>query len=129
MKVTYSGLKQLTKQETTIVKALVLRYMKKLDRSVPGATLRFHGKLSDVGGRSRNTFTVHLRHGKTSLRVEAEDWDLQRTVHKVMKKLTTAVEHALHQEGQPQQKFHPKKAKRGFGKHIALKLKRLVRFP
>tara|TARA_Y100000310_G_C20072125_1_gene529881 strand:- start:56 stop:448 length:393 start_codon:yes stop_codon:yes gene_type:complete len=127
-KVNYVGVNSLSRTEGGILKKLVMKYLKQLDRSVPKANVRFHVKLYEIGGKLKYSFHARLSVGKDVLSSEAVDWDLRRAVHKVMKKLLTAVEHKLHKEGQKQQKFHPKKAKRGFGKSIKMKLRGLVKF-
>ena len=127
-KVNYVGINSLNRTESGILKKLVMGYLKQLDRSAPKANVRFHVKLHEIGGKLKYSFHARLNLGKDTLSSEAADWDLRRTVHKVMKKLLTAVEHKLHSEGQKQQKFHPRKAKRGFGKTIKMKIKGLVKF-
>jgi len=109
--------------EKDILMAIVSRHSKKLDRALPGANLMFHVKLHEIGGRMKYSLHSRVKVGKEMLAAEAADWDLNRTTHKVMEKLMNSVEHTLHTEGQKQQKFHPKKAKRGFGKNIKLKLR------
>jgi hypothetical protein len=73
-------------------------------------------------------FNTQLNIEKEIFSASSSGWDLRKTIHRIMKKLINAVEHKFHIEGQKQQQFHPKKAKRGFGKSIKLKIKGLVKF-
>ncbi|MBT3262374.1 hypothetical protein HN992_02410 [Candidatus Woesearchaeota archaeon] len=127
-KVNYIGLKSLDATEGEILKTLVLKYLVKLDRSLPNGNVKFHVKLHEIGGKVKYSFHARVKAEKEILGSAADDWDLRRTVHKVMKKLLSSVEHKLKLDGQKQEKFHPKRAKRGFGKSIKMKLKGLVKF-
>jgi len=122
--VVYAGLKLLETRDKDVLNTLVLKHVKKLDRITKNSKIRFHVKMHEIGGRAKYSFHVKINLGKDSLNVEASDWDMRRTVHMAMDKLITAVEHKIHSEGQQQQKFHPKKAKRGFGKNVKLNLRK-----
>lgn len=127
-KIEYVGLNSLEKADSVMLDTIVSRYLDKIDRALPGSKVRFHAKLHDIGGRVKYSFHAKVKAFNDLLRVEATDWDLNRTAHKTMEKLVTAIEHRMHAEGQKQQKFHPKKAKRGFGKQVKLKMRGRVRF-
>jgi hypothetical protein len=60
-------------------------------------------------------------------KADAVDWDMRRTVHKVMQALENELEHKMKKHGQKQERFHPKKAKRGTGTSVKLKLRRRAR--
>ena len=111
-KVNYIGLKSLDATEGEILKTLVLKYLVKLDRSLPNGNVKFHVKLHEIGGKVKYSFHARVKAEKEILGSAADDWDLRRTVHKVMKKLLSSVEHKLKLDGQKQEKFHPKRAKR-----------------
>lgn len=128
MKITYVGLDFLDNTEKELLKKLVSKYSSKFDRKVKNSSLKFHVKLHEVGGNLKYSFHVHLSFGKNAISVEYADWDLKKTGYKVMEKLYTAAEHKFHEEGQKQQKFHPRKGKKGFGKAVTMKLKGLVKF-
>jgi len=111
-----------------IVKKIVIKYMEKLDRILPNANLKFHAKLKKVRGKVMYSFHVMLKIGKEFMSFKADDWDLRRTCHKVMKKVLNAAEKEFKVGGQKQQSFHPSRAKRGFGKYVRMKLKGLVKW-
>ena len=123
-KITYVGLNLLDHNEKDSLMAIVGQHAKKLERIVPKANLMFHVKLHEIGGRMKYSLHSRVKVGKEMITAEASDYDLHRTSHKVMDKLMNGIEHKLHTEGQQQQKFHPKKAKRGYGKQVKLKLRR-----
>ena len=50
-KVNYIGLKSLDATEGEILKTLVLKYLVKLDRSLPNGNVKFHVKLHEIGGK------------------------------------------------------------------------------
>ena len=122
-RVNYVGLDSLEREEKEALNTIVLNHASKLDRILPNLNLRFHVKLYDIGGKVKYSFHARTKIGKETLLAEAADWDMRRTTHMAMEKLLTAVEHKLHVQGQKQQKFHPKKAKRGFGKNVKLKMR------
>lgn len=127
MKINYVGLNLLDRTEAESLKKLVSKYSSKFDNTVQNSSLKLHVKLHEIGGKTKYSFHVHLSFGRKAISVEHSEWDLKKTGHKVMEKLHNAVEHKLHIEGQKQQKFHPKKGKKGFGKSIAMRLKGLVK--
>ena len=121
--VQYIGLKQLGDDAGT-VQTLVERYMEKLDRDFSDYTLLFHSKLHNIGGRVKYSFHVRLEHPQMVAKADAVDWDLRRTVLEVMQALEQEVEHTFKIHGQKQERFHPKKAKRGTDTRVKLKLRR-----
>jgi hypothetical protein len=118
--VRYIGVNSLEVFEREIMKKLVMDYMVKLNRILHNPNARFHVKLLRVNGKMMYSFSVRLKIGKEFMSFNVEDWDMRRTVRKVMTKVLNAVEKELKIKGQKQQKFHPKKAKRGFGKYVKM---------
>jgi ribosome-associated translation inhibitor RaiA len=125
--VRYVGIKALTNTEQEVTKTLVMRHAEKLDRFFTNYACTFHTKLYDIEGRAKYAFRAKVSCPGVVLSSDATDWDLRRTVHKVMQKILQEAEHTFHKQGQKQQQFHPRKAKRGTGKHVKLKLRRRVR--
>jgi hypothetical protein len=125
-KVRYIGINSLEVFDREILKKLIMDYMVKLDRILPNASLKFHVKLLKIKGKILYSFHVRLKIGKEVMGFNVEDWDMRKTVRKVMIKVLNAVEKELKIKGQKQQKFHPKKAKRGFGKYVKM-MKGLVK--
>ena len=121
--VQYIGLKQLG-GDAGVVQTLLERYMEKLDRDFPNHTLLFHSKLHNVGGRVKYSFHARLEHPQMVAKADAADWDLRRTVHKVMQALEQEVEHKFKIHAQKQERFHPKKAKRGTDTRVKLNMLR-----
>jgi len=119
----YLGIKSLNKIDQDKIKNLVLNYMEKIDRYFVNYNFRMHIKVYKVGGKDKYSF-----HGKIDcpdflFAADAVDWDLRRTVHKLMKKILNGLEHEFHKHQQKQQRFHPRKAKRGTDKRVKLKLR------
>ena len=124
--VQYVGLKVLGDDAGT-VQTLVEHYAAKLGRDFPDVELIVHTKLHDIGGRVKYSFHARLDTPRFVAKADAVDWDLKRTVHKVMQALENEVEHKLKIHGQKQEKFHPKRAKRGTDTRIRLKMRRRER--
>lgn len=118
----YVGLKALGDDAMT-VQTLVERYIGKLERDVPNCQLIVHTKLHDVGGRVKYSFHVRVDGPQLIAKADAVDWDVRRTVHKVMQALENELEHKMKKQGQQQEKFHPKKAKRGTDTRVRLALR------
>ncbi len=121
--VQYVGLKKLG-DDASVVQTLVERYMEKLDRDFPNHQMILHTKLHNVGGRVKYSLHVRLEHPQMVAKADAVDWDLRRTVHKVMQALENDIEHIFKIHAQKQERFHPKKAKRGTDTRVKLKLRR-----
>ncbi|MBT4576820.1 hypothetical protein HOM13_01725 [Candidatus Woesearchaeota archaeon] len=128
MAVNYVGLNSLDEIDRERLKKIVSKYGVDIKRLGIKNALKFHVKTHEVGGRVRYNFRTHLSVGKDVLNSEVEGWTIKTNVHSVMRKLLTAAEHKFHVMGQKQQKFHPKKAKDGFGKRVKMKIKGLVKF-
>ena len=124
--VNYKNLNQLGDDAST-VKTLVSRYMEKLERHLPYYDLLIYTKLYKTQGRPKYSFTARVESPDVILKSDASGWDLKTTVHKLMKALENEMEHRFKTSGQHQEKFHPKKAKRGTDTHIALKQKKRTR--
>tara|TARA_Y100000310_G_C20668295_1_gene808840 strand:- start:2171 stop:2614 length:444 start_codon:yes stop_codon:yes gene_type:complete len=123
----YVGIRSLAKLEQDKVKTLMLKYMEKLDRYFVNYNCKIHLKTHDVEGRPNYSFHARIFNPDFLFSAKADDWDLNKTVHKLMKKVLTEAEHKFHKGEQKQQKFHPKKAKRGTDKRVKLKLRRRVK--
>ena len=121
--VQYVGLKSLG-DAAGEVQTLVERYMEKFDHDFPDHQMIVQTKLHNIGGRVKYSFHIRLDHPGMLAKADAVDWDLRRTVHKMMKALENEVEHKFKTHAQKQERFHPKKAKRGTDTRIKLKLRR-----
>ena len=124
--VQYIGLKELGDEAYT-AQQLVEKYAEKFDRWVPDAGIVFHSKLHDIGGRVKYSLHARIDSPGFVAKAEAVDWDLKRTVHKVMKALENDVEHKLKIHAQKQERFHPRRARRGTDTRIKLKQRRRAR--
>ncbi len=122
--VTYSGLKKLDANDASQLKTLVEHYMEKIERVFPYFDLLFHTKVHKPEGRIKYSFHGRIDAPSVVLTSEASDWDLARTVHKVMRKLENEARKKYKIGGQKQERFHPKKAKRGTDVRVKLKLRR-----
>ena len=72
-------------------------------------------------------FNARIESPDMVLKSDASDWDLRRTVHMLMKALENELKRRFKTEGQKQERFHPKKAKRGTDTRVKLKLRRRTR--
>ena len=122
----YVGLKDLG-DDASQVRDLMEKYSEKFDRDFVGHTLIVHTKLHNVGGRVKYSFHARIDHPQMLAKADASDWDLRRTVHKMMKALENEVEHKFKTHVQKQERFHPKRAKRGTDTRVRLKQKRRTR--
>lgn len=93
----YSGLNELPEQEQEILKELVVEYSEKLDIKLPPTTrvaidVKLYGKKGE-----RKKYSIHARLNVPDqvLTAEATDWDLERTAHKVMKKVEAELKHTF----------------------------------
>lgn len=121
--VQFVGLKKLGDDAGT-AQNLIEKYMEKLDRDFPDHQLIVHTKLHNIGGRVKYSFHARLDHPQMLAKADAVDWDLKRTVHKVMQALENEIEHRFKIHAQKQERFHPKKAKRGTDTRVKLTLRR-----
>ena len=128
MKISYVGLNSLDSTEREIVKKLVSSYSDKINRYGGIPSLRVFLKLYKKQGKEKYSMHARLEVKKEVIDAKVYDWDIRRTTHAIMQKLLNGLEHKFHRDQQKQQKFHPKKGKRGFGKNIKMKLKGLVKF-
>ena len=90
-----SGTGMLSDEEKKKVNELLERYHQKIQRHFDEAVfLELHVKEYNIEG-TRKKYSLHVRlHGtKGRLEADAHDWELARTVHKVMKKLLEEIEH------------------------------------
>ncbi len=126
VEIQYIGLKDLN-DDAGAVQTLVERYAEKLDRDFADSTLVVHTKLHDIGGRVKYSFHARLDHPSVLVHADAVDWDLRRTVHKLMKALENEAKHKFKMHVQKQERFHPKKAKRGTSTRVKLALRRRTR--
>ena len=72
-------------------------------------------------GKAKYSFNCRANSPQANFHSEASDWDLLRTVHKVMKKMELEVKKYHKSGSQPQEKVHPKRAKRGTDTNAALR--------
>ena len=110
--VRFIGIKQFDDFEQTTITTLCTRYMEKLERDLPKEfKLAFHCKLHKKQGKQKYSFHGRVNTPNFLFSSEASDWDLRRTVHKVMKKLERELQHKYKTEGQPQEKLRPKRGR------------------
>ncbi len=107
--VQYIGLKDFTSEESSDIKKLSLRYLEKLEHhDFPSRVhLALRCKKYSREGKPKYSFHGRLDCPSLLLTSQASDWDLHRTLHKVMQKLEREFQHRFKTEGQPQEKFHP----------------------
>jgi len=91
----------LSERESWVVDKLIPEYYAKIERQVKNEVdLVVHIKVHDVSKR-RQKFNIHVdvansvRFGAT-----ADDWELARAIHKVMKNIMSEIEHKLHASDQ-----------------------------
>lgn len=120
--VRYVGLKDLG-DDAVDVQRLVERSLGKFERSLPFFDLIIHIKLYRHQGRPKYTFTGRIDGSNIVVKADASDWDLKKTVHMLLSALENKTEHLIKREGQHQERFHPKKAKRGTDTRVKLKLR------
>jgi len=92
-----NGTEILNEKEKQLVNKLLNEYYKKIHRQLKNeVSLEAHIKAHDVSKRQKK-FNIHIdvvnsfKFGAT-----ADDWDLARAIHKVMKKIMSEIEHKLH---------------------------------
>lgn len=110
MKISYVGLKNLDDLETAKIKNLSIEYCEKFERDLgKDALLILHLQKYKVEGK-RAKYSIHAKINSPSLilNANAADWDLNRVLHKVLKKFKGEIEH----------KFKPKPKPYGFKKRL-----------
>jgi len=93
----YSGISALTELEKELIKKLILSYGEKLDTKLPPNTrIAINIKLYEKTGE-RKKYSIHARLNVPDqvLVAEAADWDLEKTTHKVMKKIEAELNHVF----------------------------------
>ena len=94
-----TGIEKLTEKEKQIVNKLVERYYPKIKRQLKDKFfLEIHIKEYELGKLSkRKKYSVHIKiAGEKFFEADYGDWDLARTIHKVMNKLMNEIEHEYH---------------------------------
>jgi len=109
--VRFIGLNTFDSTDQSIIKTLCTRYMEKLERDLnPQFKLSFHCKRYRAQGKPKHSFHARIQmHTKLIVHSQATDWDLRRTVHKVMQKLERELQHKYKTEGQPQERLRSKR--------------------
>lgn len=99
MPIQFIGLNSLEKKESDVVRGLAVEYYDRILRDLPQALLVLNTKIYDQEGKKK--FSLHARINAPGivLVTEAADWDLRRTVHKVMKKMERELQHKFKTEG------------------------------
>ena len=94
MDVIYRGLKKLGEIESSTVSILVDRYLPKIERLAHANKLIIGIKEYDKEG-NRSKYSIHARLEAPSVFIaaKAHDWDLRRTLHKVLKKIENEAQH------------------------------------
>lgn len=89
----YTGLDALEEAEQESIKNLIIEYAEKLDSKLsPDARLEMNIKLyKEEGGRKKFSLNAKLDAPAQILTAEAADWDLEKTTHKIMKKIESAL--------------------------------------
>jgi len=105
MDISYRGIKSLDEFESATVSTLVNRYTEKIGRLTHAKKLIMHIKKYDTTGtKSKYAINVKLESPSVFITAKAHDWDLRRTLHKVLKKIENEAQHKLMVEGHTKKK-------------------------
>ncbi len=128
MPIEFIDLKILNEEEIPILNKLVKEYYTKFERDLKNPKLIIHFKKYKKSG-NQVKYSIHSRIDSPSiiLSANAHDWDFARTLHKVFKKLEQEFQHKFKTEGQKQERFHPKRSKRGTDTRVKLRLRGKIR--
>lgn len=99
MPIQFIGLNGLEKKESDIIKGLAVEYYNRVLRDLPQALLVLQVKIYKEEGKQKFSMHARINHPSIVLAAQAADWDLRRTVHKVMKKIERELQHKYKTEG------------------------------
>ena len=105
MAIEFTGTELLTGTEKATANKLINEYYGKIQRELKNPTiLKVHVKEHEKdGNRKKYSINVQAIIAKKVFQANAFDWDIARTLHKVMKSIENEIEHKLHSSDQ-----HPK---------------------
>ena len=89
----------LDEKEKSLAEKLFPEYHEKIKRQIKNkdTTLKIDIKEHGKGGkRKKYSITVTLEFARNIIKANAFDWEFARTIHKVMEKLITEIEHKFH---------------------------------
>ena len=93
-----AGIDTLNEKQKQLVNRLLNEYYKKVQRQLKNEVFfEFHIKNYEKDGKSKK-FSIQIKVvvGIQVFEAKASDWDLARTIHKVMNKVMNEIEHKLH---------------------------------
>jgi len=97
-----TGIETLNEKQKQLVNRLFNLYYKKVKRQLKNeVSFEVHIKSYEKEGKA-NKFSINVRVvvGREVFEANADDWDLSRSIHKVMKKIMSEIEHKLHVSNQ-----------------------------
>ena len=95
--ITLSGLNLLTKIEKDKVNEILSKFYNKIQRHFKEPIkLESHSKEYNVEGK-RKKYSVHIKiHTTRNFEADYADWDVSKTLHKVLNKLSNEIEKKFH---------------------------------
>ena len=102
MTIEFTGTELLTGSEKATANKLINEYYEKIQRELKNpTTLKVHIKEHNKGGnRKKYSINAQAIIAKKVFEANSFDWDLARTLHKVMKNIENEIEHKLHSSDQ-----------------------------
>ena len=104
-----SGTSAITEKQKQLINRLLNEYYQKIQKQLKNEVfLEINIKLYEKAGKpatkpgKSNKFSIHIRIDSSAKTFEADyaDWDLARTIHKVMNKIINEIEHNFHSSDQ-----------------------------
>lgn len=98
MNIEFNGKNILNEEEKKVVDQLSKEYYEKVQRQLKKPFL-FKIQISEHnsgGKRKKYSFEVNVICSGEIFKAQAFDWDCARTIHKLMKKIETEIEHKTH---------------------------------
>ena len=101
-----TGVEELTEKEKQLVNKLLNEYYIKIQKRLKNmSSLEFrvkeYGKSGERWLTKKKKFSIHVKINSDKFyEADYADWDLARTIHKVMNKLMNEIEHKLHSSDQ-----------------------------
>lgn len=96
------GADLLSEQEKILANKILNEYYPRIQRMLKNLTsLRLYVKEYDKGGkRHKYSFNIEVVSATQKFEANASDWDFARTLHKVLNKAMSEIEHKLHSSDQ-----------------------------
>lgn len=104
-----SGTDLITEKQKQLINRLLNEYYQRIQKQLKNEVfLEINIKLYEKTGKpatkpdKSNKFSIHIRIDSSTKTFEADyaDWDLARTIHKVMNKIINEIEHNFHSSDQ-----------------------------